>query len=337
MNLNNEVDQNLLRELSLIKQVAPRNPQIAAKGAANFIDEARKIAFSVSVAKKARHIGVKNQEQKNSFFHRKERLPMLNTIATIMLVISLVLGSGVATVAASQDSQPGDLLYDVKLASEDAALNLTGNPQKQLDLSLEYVANRADEILTTLIEGDVPGDNLMIRYKAQIEQAMTIAAGLGDDDAITGLEKLQTQLESEYRVFMQVQTNAPVDSEGTMEQIRLMLEERIRLVETGQTNLLMLREQLQTKEQLSNPDVGQQGSENGQGGQDLVPTTGQGNPWAEGTPTPGSSYGPGQGTGDCGTCTCTPSANGQGSNSGTSSNNYLWLTLTPMGQQNGKK
>ena len=269
---------------------------------------------------------------------------MLNTITSIIIAISLLLCSGVATVAASQNSIPGDLLYDVKLASESVEMDLTNNPISQFTLALELVQERADEINALLLEGTLPSEAVQTKYKTQIEQAMSIAASLSGDNAVNALEHLQLQLESEYRVFMEVQKNASPTSENAMTQVRTMLEERVRMIETGQTNLLQLRQQLQVQEQLNNPDQGQQGqsSQSGNGPQDST-TTGGGNPWAEGTPTPNSGYGPGQG--DC-ESTCTPQGEGEGNNPQTYGtpvpnasygyDQWWWLTFSPNGQ-NGKR
>jgi len=72
---------------------------------------------------------------------------MINTLTTILLTISLFLSGGAATVAAAQNSQPDQLLYGIKLFSEDALLDVTTNPEAQFSLSLDYVDRRGAEIL----------------------------------------------------------------------------------------------------------------------------------------------------------------------------------------------
>jgi hypothetical protein len=338
-----DIDPRLIKEILSIKEKRPRDPQRAKLGSEKFIAEARKIAKNVSFSQDLRHTGVRGQKQAFRLFMRKESSPMFNTITSIIIALSLVLGSGVATVAASQTSIPGDLLYEVKLASESIEMDLTSDPISQFALALELVQERADEINTLLLEGTIPTEAVQTRYKAQIEQAMAIAAGLSGENAVPALEQLQIQLEAENRAFTENQKNASPLSESAMAQVRTMLEERMRMIETGQTNLLQLRQQLQVQEQLNNPDQGQQGenSVNGNGQQDST-TTGGGNPWVEGTPTPNSSYGPGPG--EC-ESTCTPQGDGQGNNPQTygtpvpnASYGYgqWWLTLTP-GANNGKR
>jgi hypothetical protein len=337
-----DIDPRLIREIKLIEDNTSRNPQRASLGAERFMSEAQQMVNSVPFSQDRRHIALKKQHRLDNGFLRKERSPMLNTITSIIIAISLLLGSGVATVAASQTSVPGDILYDVKLTSESVEMDLTSDPISQFALALELVQERADEINTLLLQGTLPSEAVQTRYQSQIEQAMAIAVGLEANNAVSALEQLQLQLESEYRVFMEIQKNASPASENAMAQVRTMLEERVRMIDTGQTNLLQLRQQLQVQEQLNNPDQGQQGqsSENGNSPQDST-AAGGGNPWAEGTPTPDSSYGPGPGVCDL---TCTPQGDGQGNNPQTygtpvpnASYGYgqWWLTVTP-GSQYGK-
>jgi len=337
-----EIDPKLIHEILLIKNTTPRDPQRATMGSQKFINEARKVASNVSFSQNRRHTGMKEQKRFLNVFLKKERSPMFNLLTSIILAISLLLGSGVATVAASQNSIPGDVLYEVKLASENITMDLTSDPTSQFDLSLNLVENRAEEITSLLLQGLLPTEEVQTRYKAQIEQSMAIAAGLAEDDAVNALERLQIQLESQYRVFMEVQKNSSPVAENAMTQVRTMLEERVHMIETGQTNLLQLRQQLQVQEQLNNPDQGQlgQSSENGNSPQDSN-TSGGGNPWTEGTPMPDSSYVPGPG--DCDS-TCTAQGDGLGNNPETygtpipnASFGYgqWWLTTTP-GSQFGK-
>jgi hypothetical protein len=352
MKNTNEIESNLLKELKTIADVQPRRLGRARNGQIAFLQKAEQMANIVSADKNGRHSRLRNDNHTNSVFHRKERSPMFNTLVTIFLATSLFFGTGVATVAASQDSQPGEMLYDIKLASESVRLNLTPDPATQFVLSLDYVAERADEIVQIFSEGGTPSEDVVARYQVQIEQSMAIAAGLAEEDAIIALTRLQIQLEAETQTFMMIRQNASPESEAAFAQVRTMLEERVRLVQAGETNLLQLREQLQIQEQLNNPGQGQQVNGTGGQGSTELPATGSGNPWVEGTPTPGSGYGPGQGTGDCESCTPSPSGqqgggetdsggdDGSGNGSGYSTDgqgmDWWWLTLTPTVAGHGR-
>jgi hypothetical protein len=318
MTQKRDPDSMLIRKLAVLKPTDERNPLKTVKGRAAFLKKAHEIR--VTETTKRRPIGWMQSIQSDFFSHRKERNPMLGTLGTIMLIVALIFGGSGITVAAAQTSQPDQLLYNVKLLSENALLDLTSNPESQFNLALEYETRRAEEIQTMLLAGEVPSEEVRTRYQTQIEQAIRLALNLSDDQVIKAFEQIQLRLQTQQETLAQLRLNSNANAEGALLQIRSMVQERIQLLEAGENNYLQLRDQLQLQNQLNNPDQG--GSTNP--GSDTSPGTGSGNPWAEGTPTPGSGYGPGNGTGDC--TSCTPSWNGFGGQ------------LTPIpGGQGGKK
>ncbi len=139
---------------------------------------------------------------------------MFKTILVVTTLMTLLFGAAGVTVAAAQNSQPGELLYAVRAWSE----------QMQQSRTM-----------------------LQVNQQTQLQQAESGTA-------------LQTR-----------------------DQLRLQNQDM-----TGD----QLRRQEQQRIQQS-----EMAAPRNQGG---------GNPWAIGTPTPGSSYGPGPGT--CLDCTCTPQA-----------------------------
>jgi hypothetical protein len=135
---------------------------------------------------------------------------MFKTILVVTTVMTMLFGAAGVTVAAAQNSQPGEPLYPVRAWSQQMLTKRT--------------------ILQT-------------NQQTQLQQAETDAA-------------LQTR-----------------------DQLRLQTQDQLRLQD---------QQRIQQSEVFAPQN---------QGG---------GNPWAIGTPTPGSSYGPGPGT--CFDCTCTPQA-----------------------------
>ena len=69
-------------------------------------------------------------------------------IATLTLVLLVILGGGLAV--ASADSLPGDLLYPVKLATEQARLYLTVDAQAREELLVEFGQERQAEAAAVL-------------------------------------------------------------------------------------------------------------------------------------------------------------------------------------------
>ncbi|HZU86250.1 MAG TPA: DUF5667 domain-containing protein [Anaerolineaceae bacterium] len=239
---------------------------------------------------------------------------MFSIFATIMIVVSLVLGGGGAVVQAAQSSQPDQSLYRVKLWSEDAHLSLTTDPQTQYQLALEFSTRRVEEIQYMLQAGNDLPEAVLARYQNQLEQTIRYASNLPVDQALQALEQIRTRLQTQQQTFLQIQSNGSANANASLTQSRQMVQEQLRQVEEGLADPVKLREQIRQRDQQREQDPQNPATPQGEATQ-ADPGSGNGNPWTSGTPTPGSGYGPG----DC--VTCTPSGNGQGSNP--------WTTGTP--------
>jgi hypothetical protein len=315
MKPENELDPRLKRKLAVLNKVTDRNPENANSGRAKFMQQAQELAPGVSPVENRRHNGWKQSILPMFMNSRKEHTPMFSTLATILVIVSLVLGGGGVTVVSAQSSQPDQPLYNVKIWSEDVRLILASDPLSQYQLSLEFANRRAEEIQSMLQAGSVPPDAVQIRYQNQLEQAIRFATNLPDAQAIQALEQIQTRLLTQQQALLQVQAYGSSNAEAVLLQIRLMVQDRLQWVKNGLKNPTQLRDQLQQRDQ----DRLHTTTQTAQGTQ-LAPGTGGGNPWTTGTPTPGSGYGPGNGTGDC--ITCTPTFNDLGGNN-------PWTTGTP--------
>jgi hypothetical protein len=318
MNKENNVDPELVKSFAVLQAVSARNPLNARKGRAAFLQQAEEMAKTVTPPEKRRHNGWMHALQSIFFIRRKEQSPMFRALATMMLIISLVLVGGGATAAAAQNSQPDQLLYSIKLLSEDIRLGLTAGTQPQYQLALEFANRRMDEIRTMIQNGSVPPAAVQTRYQNQVEQAIQFAADLPNDQALQALKQVRTRLQTQQQTLEQVQAHGSPLVEAVLQQSRQMLQERLLWVEEGLTDLARLRDQFHQRGQQSKQDQQNSTMPAGHATQN-APGTGSGNPWTTGTPIPNSGYGPGNGAGDC--TTCTPAGNGQGDNP--------WTTGTP--------
>lgn len=239
---------------------------------------------------------------------------MFNAIASLILVLSLLLGGGGITAAAAQGSLPGDPLYQVKLLAEDLRLWLTSDPQKEINLLTTYTDRRVTEMQSLVEAGETLPNTLQTRYQSQVEQAIRLAAGLPPTEAAPALEKVRACLQSQEQIMLQLQTNQPEFADPVMLQTRQMLRERLQWLQEGLQDPLQLQQQMQQQNnQPSSPGTGDgnpwtTGTPTPESGYGPGPGD-DGNPWTDGTPTPGSGYGPGPGP----TTTCTPGS-GPGQN-----------------------
>jgi len=100
----------------------------------------------------------------------------MGPIVALILSILIALGGSGAVVYAAQDALPNEPLYAVKILSEDARVNLTGDDAARANLMLDLALRRANEIAAT------NGTNARVieREQAQIASALQIAAQLND-------------------------------------------------------------------------------------------------------------------------------------------------------------
>jgi hypothetical protein len=309
------------KELSVLKDVPPRDPNAAIRGRNLFISEAKRLERAVSQSRAKRHTGWSNSLQINQ---RKGRFAMISIITSIIVALSLLLG-GTGIVQAAQTSLPNDPLYPVKLWSEDLAIDMTTDPQNLVDLYLSFAERRIEELAGLNQSGSIVEDPVIARWLMEIERSLEIAAGLEDSALEPAFLKIRDQLRIQDQIMQQLQSMATEQSEPLLTRTRQLLQERLMLMENGLQDPLQLRDQIrlhvQIQEQVNQPDNAQSGpmygEGNGNGASENTPPeagTGGNSYGQESTPGPnpegGSGYGQGQNSGQLGQCICQPTPTG---------------------------
>jgi hypothetical protein len=343
METDNQLDPALGRKMDSFKNSAGGAAPDLSPGKARFMLEAAQMAGAVTKTSGQRHNLWLNYLQ-NCLFIKKDKKPMLNALAILFMIATIVFGGGTATVAAAQSSQPDQLLYNVKLMSEDVLQQFTTDPQKSMELSLNLASRRMEEIKTMAAGGKPMPVSLLAGYRERIEEAVQVAAGLPQGQVVQALENIQVRLADQVLKLQQAAASSNSQGAASVEAARVMLQEHLEWMEQGKNNPAMLKGKLPGAGNgltLHTPTAAATGTlASIESGQDGTPATegtpasstgngyGQfdgngdgdgvcetctpgansqgGNPYAVGTPTPGSGYGPGPGTGS--TLTCTPLA-----------------------------
>ena len=334
-------NSELEKVLASLEEVPPRDSTMAGKGRARYLSEVDSvIAQDVSNRQNLRHINWK-QKINYLFQARKEFVPMLTQIVSaILIAATLIAGGGGATVYASQNAMPGEVLYPVKTWSEDARLGITQNPTNQFELNLEFVNRRVEELIG--LSEEEPGEiddmvesqnRLMERLQLHIQKALNLVDELEEPELAR--TRLQTHLQAQNRLLEQRLQSVDPEFEPLMLRTRQMIQERLRLVEE-ELEPQQLQEQNQVQEQnqirlatqaqTGKPEETGQGSNGPMGTPQGTPGNGYG-PGPEETPTPGGQYGPGEqqtpvGPKNVGQPTQAPSEPGEnGDNGGNGSGN----------------
>lgn len=244
MTKDDQLDPRLADLLDEIKSASARDPKTAARARSRFLAEA------VSIRDKQRH------NWWTTIFQQKEKLAM-NLIVSTLVIVGLLFGGG-ATVAAAQDELPNELLYPIKLETENLRLWFNTDPQIEIDMLMDMSQTRVQEMLK-LNEMDVATPAMTTqRLELHIQDALHVAAGLDDADMQQAMLHIQTSLRTQEQLMSQTQTSD--DTAQTMTQTQTMLQTRIRLVEDGLANPESFRKTIRNQEQnqihqISTPDT----------------------------------------------------------------------------------
>lgn len=274
-----DIDPDLFEKLMRIDKAPGRDPQKADAGLAKFLNEAQNYQAVITNPEPERHNGWMQNFKHQIIGNRKEYSPM-TTVLTILLATALLFGAGGVTVAAAEGSQPDDPLYTLKLWSENARLDLIGDPETDFQLSLEFMGRRAEEIQLILETRTAPSAELLDEYQNQIEQTIRFALNMPEDQVKQALELIRSRLIIQQQSMEQLHLTGDADQLHQRARLQEMLQTRIGWLADGLTDPELLELQLTLQNGPFSDDQTQPGD---------------GNPWATGTPTPGSSYGPGTG------------------------------------------
>jgi hypothetical protein len=234
-------EKEIMKRLFLLEEDFNRDPEKAVSGREAFLAQAAAIREKGSIHTKARATS-------SSLPLRRRTKSLFSSIyASIMIAIAIVMATGIATVQASQRSQPDQFLYPVKIAAEDVALSMTADQVARFNLSADYVQNRASEIMGIFNEGKVPSSQVIARYNAQIQRAVGLAAGLEDEDAVEALGRLQNRLEVQEQSFELLNTEVSDDAMKARATILEVVHGQIDLSKEGQANLPHLRQLIDQK------------------------------------------------------------------------------------------
>ena len=192
-----DLGNGVLRKLEPLKDVPARDVDSVAAGRQAFLAQARSMPKPVSSEPKPRRIGW-------NVMTRKERSPML-TLARLALVLAIMFGGTTATAYAAQDSMPSDVLYPVKLFTEDVRLALTNDPQASFDLNLAFANRRAIEIADSAEDGLKVSNRVNMRLQQHLEQALHAAAQLDEGAMVQAMHQLQTMTQLQTQTMLQSQ------------------------------------------------------------------------------------------------------------------------------------
>jgi hypothetical protein len=288
------IGPELEKYIASLQAVPERNPARAAKTKAGFLAEAARMRAAVSKPADSR------LNRKATF--GKERIAMWKIAGALLLAVGLVaVGGGSGTVAAAQGSMPDDVLYPVKIWSEDVRLWAEGDSLAKMDLALEFADRRAEELVHQADSGLPMGEEVLDRLVEQDDLAMILAAQAGDAEAAAALDKVRERLENHERALEYVESGAGPSEDALLLQTRQMIRQRLEMLQGDLTDPLVrarIVEQVRARIDRQETTPAGPANQNGNGGPEQGPPSEPGSggegPQAEGTPEAGGENGMGK-------------------------------------------
>jgi hypothetical protein len=163
--------------------------------------------------------------------HNTERKPKMQLLfatkivsAVLAVMVSLSAVGGGAAVAAN-GSIPGDVLYPVKLTSEDVRMALASAPAGQVALALQFADQRVAEIRAMVgRERQVP-ETVVTRMEQHVSQAMNQAARASDEEMPGLLERIMQRTQAQAQALEQLRARAQEQNQAQLEEAERICEQ----------------------------------------------------------------------------------------------------------------
>ncbi len=208
--LSPDEENVILEKLEHLKTVPERDAAVVESGRAAFIERAHSLTKPVSPAIPERRKWWKN-------IRRKERSIMFS-LARVALALIMTVGAAGGTVAAAQASDPGDVLYPVKIASEDLRLALTSDSEQAFELLLEYAQERFEEIDALSEEGESIPLQVTERLQEHFQQALQQATNFDDENLTQAMERMAVMTQQQSQALQQKQSQDAGNAEDALQQ-----------------------------------------------------------------------------------------------------------------------
>lgn len=251
--MNKKISDNNVEDLQplfeILRQVPPPDKPKQAAARQSFLAYASNLRRELPVSQ-SWFVRVKGwiNTQKDFFLSKNttsRRLKMVSIIITIVLAIAVATGS---VAYASDSAAPGDLLYSVDRAIEQIQLSLTTDPERAIELQLEFAQERLLETEALASQGDF--DNMTIALDEYGKTISSIAQTIGSPDGVDKdalIDLLSTTLSIQQTQLEEMLDQLP-------DQEKELVEEKLSELEENQEEALEAAE-----ENLPEADTGEHG------------------------------------------------------------------------------
>ena len=243
--MSNELDPRLKKKLESLQEVPDRRLQQSLAGRDDFL------AFAKTL--KPYQPPVKQQRTKPG--RRKSWVPRLIGILAALALAFFSIGG---TVYAAQASLPDDLLYLVKILTEDIQIGLETDPEDRLDLHVSFASRRLQEIQAQVEAGEEVSEQALALLEKHTQKMLQEAAQMGENGLNNALRQIEENLQKQNQMMEMLQKEHPHGGAPGLVRAQEKIRSRLELVENG------IKEPKGFKENVhqGKPDNSDQGNKN---------------------------------------------------------------------------
>lgn len=224
-----------LTALKALRDNFPRNESRAAAARNAYLQKARLLPRPVSAAAFPRHKGWMHKQ-------RKENSTM-RTLARSLLILALALGGTGATAFAAQSSMPDDVLYPVKLFTEDVRLSLTNDPMDEFNILVDLAEERSREVTGLTKQGLPVPQEVTLRLQTHLNQALNQAGQMDEPAMIQAMQQIQTMAQFQFQVMEQTRSQTQSQEGGELGKAQQTMFEMQRAAQGALENPAIFRNQ----------------------------------------------------------------------------------------------
>jgi len=155
-------------------------------------------------------------KRSNNLIYKLKTMPIALIIG---LIIALTSGG---TVAASQNSLPGDILYPVKIVSEDARVAMVFSPEQKAEFRLNLAQKRIEEIGRVLEKAEEEGNGRSVEalqkaldnFDAQVQKILDKTAEIKEKGNLAKAGEIIANLETNLGIYKKILKDKEEKSEG---------------------------------------------------------------------------------------------------------------------------
>jgi hypothetical protein len=195
------------------------------------------------------------------------------TIAAVLLVLLSGLGG---TAYAAQGSQPDDLLYGVKILTEEIQVNLESDPEDSLDLYVSFANRRLQEIQSQLQAGEQVSEKALELLEKHTQKMLEQAAKMDVKGLNNALYQIEENLQKQNQMMAELGKEHPQGGPPGLLKAQEKIQERQELIENGKNDPQGFQEKYRQQNEMDGDEPGT-GEGNSSGNSENSPGNGSDN------------------------------------------------------------